>query len=69
VADRKRVRLRWLPFPSGREDQPPPEPMPPVTGRDGFMRGGDYIRKSLGLPSAPAADPDYGVTWTPWPPS
>lgn len=45
------------------------EPMPAVTGTDGRERSGDYLRRSLGLPSAPAADEDYGVTWTPWPPS
>ena len=54
-------------MPVEREDQPAPEPMPAVTGRDGFTRGGDYLRRSLGVSSSPAADEDFGVAWTPWP--
>lgn len=63
-----KVWLRWLPFPSEREEYVPPEPMPEVTGRDGKPRGGDYLRRSMGLPSRPGLDEDQGVRWTPWPP-
>ena len=68
MADRKqRVWARWLAFPSEREEYEP-EPLPEVTGRDGKPRGGDYLRRSMGLPPAPSFDEDMGVTWTPWPP-
>ena len=67
MADRTWWRLRWMPV--DREPAPPPKVMEPVTGRDGKERKGDYIRRSLGLPTAPAQDEDYGVTWTPWPPA
>jgi hypothetical protein len=66
VADRKpRIWGRWLPFPSPREDQPPPRQMAPQVGSDGIVRGGNYSRSSLGVPTAPAFDEDYGCTWGP----
>lgn len=55
-------------FPAEREEPPAQEPMAPVTGTDGKVREGDYLRRSLGLPPASAVDEDYAVKWTPWPP-
>ena len=58
-----RELIRWLPFPSERELYRP-EPMT-ATRRDGTTVD---IRRTLGAPSVPELDEDYGVTWTPWPP-
>ena len=60
-----RPRIRWLPFPSEREDYRP-EPMTAVRS-DGTTVD---IRRTLGLPSVPAADPlgDDAPGWYPWPP-
>jgi hypothetical protein len=49
-------------MPAEREEKPA-APMT-ATRRDG--RTVD-IRRSLGLPSVPAPDDDYGVKWTSWP--
>jgi hypothetical protein len=61
-----RIRFRWLPFPSEREEPPEPAPMAAVRREDG--RTVD-LRATLGARTGPAPfDEDYGVTWTPWPP-
>jgi hypothetical protein len=60
---RPRVWARMQRMPVEREVHKP-EPMTAVR-RDGTTCD---IRRTLGLPSVPAQDADYGVTWTPWPP-
>jgi hypothetical protein len=69
MADRPgRIWVRWSKMPVEREQPLARPPMLPVTGTDGKVRSGDYLRRSLGLPDKPPADEDAGVTWTKWPP-
>lgn len=57
-------------LPDGLRQMPVERPERTAADMTGTRRDGTLvdIRRSLGLPAAPAPDADEGVRWTAWPP-